>query len=242
MNAYTHDGSTQGDIRIIDGTNASTIPIRDANGRIQAADPANGATDKTLVTANWISQTGNGSPNNIVHKRGSETIYDDKLFQSPIRQKYFLCNRFSITPQNNQYWVKVYTYNNTSRFAVPSFAFTAVTREHSEIVTGTVQLNQSNGTTQSVTLKGLTTNANLKQLFVVTCESADEFTLWYNCDYYTSGLRANLIFSLASNYYMDNVTSLNETGAAQQAYDISSSGYTDENGITHTFVAYAVMT
>ena len=73
MNAYTHDGSTQGDIRVIDGTNASTIPIRDANGRIQAADPASGATDKTLTTANWITQTGDSSPNNLIHRSGNET-------------------------------------------------------------------------------------------------------------------------------------------------------------------------
>ena len=78
MNAYTHDGSTQGDIRVIDGTNASTIPIRDANGRLKAADPASGATDKTLVTANWISQTGDSSPNNAVHRSGNETVNGTK--------------------------------------------------------------------------------------------------------------------------------------------------------------------
>lgn len=47
---------------------------RDAQGRAFAADPAAGATDKTLVTANWVSQTGAGSPNNLVHKNGSETL------------------------------------------------------------------------------------------------------------------------------------------------------------------------
>ncbi len=47
---------------------------RDAQGRAFAADPAAGATDKTLVTANWVSQTGAGSPNNLVHKSGSETL------------------------------------------------------------------------------------------------------------------------------------------------------------------------
>ena len=46
---------------------------RDAQGRAFAADPAAGATDKTLVTANWVSQTGEGRPNNILHNNGSET-------------------------------------------------------------------------------------------------------------------------------------------------------------------------
>ena len=46
---------------------------RDAQGRAFAADPAAGATDKTLVTANWVSQTGEGRPNNVLHNNGSET-------------------------------------------------------------------------------------------------------------------------------------------------------------------------
>lgn len=46
---------------------------RDAQGRAFAADPASGATDKTLVTANWVSQTGDDAPNNLIHKSGNET-------------------------------------------------------------------------------------------------------------------------------------------------------------------------
>ena len=46
---------------------------RDAQGRAFAADPAAGATDKALVTANWVSQTGEGRPNNVLHNNGAET-------------------------------------------------------------------------------------------------------------------------------------------------------------------------
>ena len=46
---------------------------RDAQGRAFAADPTSGATDKTLTTANWISQTGDSGPNNLIHKTGAET-------------------------------------------------------------------------------------------------------------------------------------------------------------------------
>ena len=46
---------------------------RDAQGRAFAADPATGATDKTLVTANWVSQTGDDGPNNLIHRTGNET-------------------------------------------------------------------------------------------------------------------------------------------------------------------------
>lgn len=48
---------------------------RDAQGRALAADPESGATDKTLVTANWVSQTGDSAPNNLIHKKGDETKY-----------------------------------------------------------------------------------------------------------------------------------------------------------------------
>ena len=46
---------------------------RDAQGRAFAADPESGATDKTLVTANWVSQTGDDAPNNVAHRNGNET-------------------------------------------------------------------------------------------------------------------------------------------------------------------------
>ena len=45
---------------------------RDAQGRAFAADPESGATDKTLVTANWVSQTGVSAPNNLIHRSGNE--------------------------------------------------------------------------------------------------------------------------------------------------------------------------
>ena len=54
----------------LSGVNVQTI-----QGTLKANDPANGATDKTLVTANWVSQTGDRGPNNLIHKFGDETKY-----------------------------------------------------------------------------------------------------------------------------------------------------------------------
>ena len=51
---------------------------RDAQGRAFAADPAAGATDKTLVTTNRVSQTGAEAPNNLVHRSGIETMNGTK--------------------------------------------------------------------------------------------------------------------------------------------------------------------
>ena len=82
LKAYTHDGATQGDIAISNTYTSSTLALRDSNGRLVAADPAAGATDKTLTTANWVSQTGDSAPNNLVHKSGNETIAGIKTFRS----------------------------------------------------------------------------------------------------------------------------------------------------------------
>ena len=73
LKAYTHTGQNQGETAVVNGIDANSIGLRDANGRMQGADPAAGATDKTLVTANWVSQTGNESPNNLIHRNGNET-------------------------------------------------------------------------------------------------------------------------------------------------------------------------
>lgn len=54
---------------------------RDAQGRAFAADPASGATDKSLVTSNWISQTGSGKPNNVLHDTGNEIKTGNMEFQ-----------------------------------------------------------------------------------------------------------------------------------------------------------------
>lgn len=80
LHLYSHTGATQGEEEPIDGTTANSIPIRDGNGRMQAADPASGATDKTLVTANWISQSGGSKPNNVIHNNGNEDFRNDKSF------------------------------------------------------------------------------------------------------------------------------------------------------------------
>ena len=93
----------------MDGTTAATIPIRDANGRMQAADPASGATDKTLVTANWVSQSGAGRPNNLIHAGGNESVTATKTFE--VKQ-----NLPNIGKQSNNIFLNVtHTWNEIVR-------------------------------------------------------------------------------------------------------------------------------
>ena len=100
----------------MDGTTAATIPIRDANGRMQAADPASGATDKTVTNANWVSQTGDSSPNNLVHRFGNETIYGTKTLKelTPVMSRSTKFQR--VTSSNN--WYKVFNITSTGRHVI----------------------------------------------------------------------------------------------------------------------------
>ena len=84
LKAYTHTGQSQGETAVVNGVDANSIGLRDGNGRMQAADPAAGATDKTLATANWVSQTGAGKPNNLLHVTGTEVIYGTQIHQSAL--------------------------------------------------------------------------------------------------------------------------------------------------------------
>lgn len=128
LKAYTHTGQNQGETSVVNGVDANSIGLRDANGRMQAADPAAGATDKTLVTANWVSQTGDSGPNNLIHKNGNETklgiLNLPDGYEGIMRQHAINTNNtsdniwrlgFSLTMNNNDTLiVKVFSaFNNT---------------------------------------------------------------------------------------------------------------------------------
>ena len=89
---YTHNGSTQGEVAPDINPTAATIPIRDSSGKLFGADPASGATDKTLVTANWVSQTGDSAPNNLIHKSGNETKSGILTLTSVLKRSSVLYN------------------------------------------------------------------------------------------------------------------------------------------------------
>lgn len=111
--AYTHDGSTQGDIALVDGTTGATIPIRNANGRMQAADPASGSTDNTLVTANWVSQTGDASPNNLLHRSGVETAANPKIGEMKKAERYSTVSATDVT--DGLIWKEIYSSSQSYR-------------------------------------------------------------------------------------------------------------------------------
>lgn len=106
LKAYTHTGGAQGETAVVNGVAANSIGLRDANGRMQAADPAAGATDKTLVTANWLSQTGDGAPNNLIHKNGNETKNGVITFSAP-QEGTWNAHRFYFSTTGGGNWYKI---------------------------------------------------------------------------------------------------------------------------------------
>ena len=60
------------------------VSVQTIQGTLKANDPTSGATDKTLVTANWVSQPGEGRPNNLLHSNGTEVIYGIQIHQSAL--------------------------------------------------------------------------------------------------------------------------------------------------------------
>lgn len=70
--------------QISEDPDPNTIALRGASGRLKAEDPASGATDKTLVTSNWVSQTGDSAPNNLVHRTSDESITGIKYMMNAL--------------------------------------------------------------------------------------------------------------------------------------------------------------
>lgn len=107
----------------LSGVNAQTI-----KGTLKANDPANGATDKTLVTANWVSQTGTSAPNNLIHTNGNEVKngilflpagYEGIVYQHAINTNNTGDNKwrlgFTLTMNNNDILIikVISAFNNT---------------------------------------------------------------------------------------------------------------------------------
>ena len=109
--AYTHNGSVQGEMAVAEGvTNGSIMRRSTTTGRAQAADPDAGATNQTLATTNWVSQTGDSSPNNLIHKTGNESFTGTK--SSNILQTFnsrpYLFQRVAASNR----WFKVFSFTS----------------------------------------------------------------------------------------------------------------------------------
>ena len=77
----TINGLVAADAQNVKLTGAQSISgVKTFTANPKAANAASGATDTSVVNANWVSQTGDGGPNNLVHRSGNETISGNKEY------------------------------------------------------------------------------------------------------------------------------------------------------------------
>lgn len=120
LKVYIHNGATQGEAVMSASGVADSVAQRNASGRVVSADPASGATDTTVATTNWVSQTGNSSPNNLVHRTGAESIGGWKGFNDGAFNKYLIFN----IPASGDHYIKISIIANTTqvvKFRIYSF-------------------------------------------------------------------------------------------------------------------------
>lgn len=68
--------------------NESASGIKTFTDNCKVADAESGATDTSMVNANWISQTGDSAPNNLIHRSGgTESIIGTKRFLYNVEHK-----------------------------------------------------------------------------------------------------------------------------------------------------------
>ena len=210
----------------------NTIAKRNGSGRLVAADPASGATDKTLTTANWISQTGSGAPNNLLHTTGNESKSGFLTMEDFIYSKHKLLNTYS-TDVSLGRWIPIYEITITGQ-TFPQATFLLNNR------LGGVTLMNVNIRSGVLHLVGLLagTPRTAENLFRASTEDDDKITIWM---YFATndGVRSECLTAYGSNSQMpgSNIIPLSGT----KGYTIDASGYTDENSVVHTFTRYAEM-
>lgn len=104
---------------LVDTATAQSIGgVKTFTSNPKGANPASGATDDSLVTANWISQTGNTAPNNVVHRTANEDIDGIKTFKNIIYRQCSGSGQSTLRINNssgNHYLSSLYDSNNKLR-------------------------------------------------------------------------------------------------------------------------------
>ena len=240
--AYTHTNATQGETALVDGTTSNTIPIRDANGRMQAADPASGATDKTLVTANWISQTGNSAPNNVVHRSGNETISAVKTFTGTLASDFQIRKSDTIISGWGTNWYRMYsgTVNLSGSYRAYNTAllFSQERRPSMSNESAFILASIMNDSPQAAYINAISFGGSVTSRYAITCEINGNiltWTIWYKGrGAGQNGCLMQMFVENASNNPEAFWSPCNDS----TGYVMDSNGYTDSNNVYHTFAVY----
>lgn len=178
LRAYTHNGAEQGDMPIDTAATANTLVARDVSGIGYAANPAGGAVDTSVVNANWVSQTGNSAPNNLVHRSGgSEEIKGVKKFITLIDG----VSRRAIAPYANPFiavtstdWIRYFTMN-----PLATVIFTILGQSYGTICIGEFAIGGSSTNNRSA-LMMKSSNFNLSMISIFNTDD-NVFEIWVKC-------------------------------------------------------------
>ena len=177
--------------------------------------------------------------NAVVHKAGSETITGAKTFSEVIvadnfiRSKHKVLNSYSVDVSLGR-WVPIYTITRSGQSS-PQASFYIALRKNGHAIIQVILPPSGSLKIQGALIGSALAPADL---FRVSAEDSTTWTLWA---YFASddGIRADCLGAYGSNTQLSgsNITPLTGT----KGYTITSEGYTDENGVVHTFTAYAEM-
>ena len=233
---YIHQGATQGDQLLSILPQTLSVAQRGVNGELQGANAPSGSTDNTLANTNWVSQTGDSSPNNLVHRTGDETVSGAKTNIGSEIVNGIWANKSVIMQftSDNTAYRKIYEFNDTSGAQYTTIAFLVTNRRIQNNRIGLLIAGNNRSSSPRLTWMIKSNDIGLTE-FVITKENDGTVTLW--CKQFGGD---------ADGYHFTRLME-NSTGApvsrweASQdtnAYNITSSGYTDSNGVTHTFTYY----
>lgn len=100
----------------------------------KVANPASGAVDTSVVNANWVSQTGEGKPNNLLHDSGDESSTGIKKFEAVRSNQPFMSNvsPMSSTDASPTAWHKMYSWTASASTSNQTLLFKCVFRQDTD--------------------------------------------------------------------------------------------------------------
>lgn len=244
LKAYTHNGSTQGEKAIVDGTTADTIPIRDANGYVQGATNTTGTRDNVLTNGTRV-QNDLDNYASMVRTSGNQTISGNKTFTGHTINLHPSYNLPSTMPRvAGTGWVKMYetTYTNhvNGIFAVLPRRATS-TPGFGIIACGG---HGGNGTVLCKWMSSDLINSGYTNGIMVTIET-NLITIWAKNISATDTCSMRQIADVANGTQLSSEAGWTEatdrtiytmTDDGQGNY----TGYVDSDSVVHTFISYEV--
>ena len=206
--------------------------------------PPSGSTDGSAANTNWISQTGDGAPNNLVHRFGNETIYQNKTYADHVLALESVQNVPAVMPRAiGTGWIKLYESIDTNH--ANAILAMLPRRATSNPGFGILAVGgHNNGTVICKWMSKDLVNANYLDKVMVTIET-DVITVWGANISATDNVNMRIMADVFNGSYMTTYTGF-KAATDTAIYTMTTDGggniigYTDSDSVVHTFVSYEV--